>query len=48
MNKKFLGIRIGTIFTAVGCVIAALALWILAKYLSDARAVFTVLPLLRG
>ncbi len=32
MNKKFLGIRLGTILTVIGCIVAALAIWVLAKY----------------
>ena len=32
MNKKFLGIRIGTVVTAILCTIAAIAFWVLAKY----------------
>jgi uncharacterized membrane protein YdjX (TVP38/TMEM64 family) len=32
MNKKILGIRVGTILTALGCIAAAIILWVLAKY----------------
>ena len=32
MNKKILGIRIGTVVTAILCTIAAIVFWILAKY----------------
>ena len=32
MNKKILGIRIGTAVTVIMCAVAAIAFWILAKY----------------
>ena len=32
MNKKILGIRVGTLLAMFGCVFAAVAIWILAKY----------------
>ena len=32
MNKKNFGIRIGTVVTVILCMIAAIAVWVLAKY----------------
>lgn len=32
MNKKFLGIKIGTILTALGCIAIAFIIWVIAKY----------------
>ena len=32
MNKKKFGIRIGTVVTAILCMVAAIAVWVLAKY----------------
>ena len=32
MNKKFLGIKIGTILAALGCVVIAFVIWVIAKY----------------
>ena len=32
MNKKFLGIKIGTILTAIGCIAVAFIIWGVAKY----------------
>ncbi len=38
MNKKILGIKVGTILTVLGCVATAIAVWILAKYQPSAFA----------
>ena len=35
MNKKILGIRLGTLLTILGCLMAALVIWVLAKYRSE-------------
>ena len=35
MNKKIFGIKVSTILTAIGCVVAAMALWIVANYRLD-------------
>ena len=35
MNKKFLGIKIGTILTAIGCIAVAFIIWVVAKYNID-------------
>ena len=32
MNKKFFGIKLGTILMALGCVAVAFVIWVIAKY----------------
>ena len=32
MNKKFLGIRVGTILAIIGSIATALIVWVVAKY----------------
>ena len=38
MNKKIFGIKIGTILTAVACLVIAIAIWMLVKYKMDISA----------
>ncbi len=38
MNKKILGIKIGTILTAFVCLIVSLVVWMLVKYNLDLGA----------
>ena len=35
MNKKFLGIKISTFLTALGCIAVAFIIWVVAKYNID-------------
>ena len=48
MNKKILGIRIGTVVTVILCVIAAIVFWAFAKYNSqmNEEAAFTLSQLI--
>ena len=32
MNKKILGIKLGTFLTAIACLVASFAIWMLVKY----------------
>lgn len=51
MNKKVLGIKIGTILTAFVCLIVSFVVWMLVKYSLGADAAFVIpgsLALFRG
>ena len=38
MNKKILGVKIGTILTALACLIVSVVVWMLVKYSLDSVA----------
>ena len=38
MNKKILGVKLGTILTAVVCLIVAIVVWLLVKFNLNAEA----------
>ena len=38
MNKRILGVRIGTVVTAVLCLAVALVFWMLVKYVSASES----------
>ena len=42
MDKKFLGIRIGSIITAIVCLLAAFCIWIYVEYERTSDATDTV------
>ena len=42
MNKRILGVRIGTVVTAVLCLAVALVFWMLVKYVSASESLMLV------
>ena len=41
MNKKIFGIKLGTILMALGCIVVAFVIWVIAKYnISPAESEF--------
>ena len=48
MNKKFLGIRIGTDITVIFCAVAAVLFWLCVKYMEATAPSSDVTAFLRG
>ena len=48
MNKKILGIKVGTILTVLGCIATAIVLWVLAGLNSESAALTFSRLFLRG
>lgn len=44
MDKKIFGIKIGTVLTAIGCLVVSVFIWMLVKYNLGADAAFNILP----